>query len=84
MNNIIMRKITVTGTYQPLVASKLIGSVCISCAPGNQGAVNFRGDDVSDVPWQPSEWHDFHNIDLAQIMVKGTAGDIVTVVGGTW
>ncbi|WP_428937770.1 hypothetical protein [Fontivita pretiosa] len=84
MNNLILRKVTVTANYQPLSAGPLVGSVTISCPPGNIGVVNFRGDDGSDVPWIPGEWHDFQRINLAEVQVKGTAGDTVTIVGGTW
>ena len=84
MNNVILRKIVVTSDYQPLVSASLIGSVCISCPPGNSGNVYFKGDDDTDVPWIPGEWHDFKHIDLSSIQVKGNPGDGVTVVGGTW
>jgi len=33
------------------------------------------------VLWEPSEYHHFSGIDLATIEVKGTAADVVTVVG---
>ena len=84
MNNVIMRKITVGAAYAPLVADSLIASVTISCPPSNAGNVLFKGDDGSDVPWVPSEWHSFQRIDLAAVQVKGTPGDVVTVVGGSW
>ncbi len=84
MNNVILRKIVVTGSYQPLVNSSLVGSVCISCPPNNSVSVYFLGDDGSDVPWIPGEWHEFKHIDLASIQIKGNAGDVVSVVGGTW
>ena len=84
MHNVVMRKITVTGEYQPLVSSSLVASVTISTPPANGGNVLFKGDDGSDVPWVAGEWHQFRSIDLAGIEVKGTPGDVVTVVGGSW
>lgn len=84
MNNIIMRKIVVTAEYQPLAAKQLVGSMTISTPPGNAADVVFKGDDGSDVPWPPGCWHDFRSIDLSAVQVKGTPGDVVTVVGGTW
>ena len=84
MNNTVMRKIDVTAGYQPLVSNELVASVTISCPPGNAGEVYFKGDDASDVPWVPGEWHDFRSVNLAEIEIKGTVGDVVTVVGGTW
>ena len=84
MNNIILRQIAVTAAYQPLAAQKLVGSVTISCPPTNAGNVLFSCADGADVPWVPGEWHDFQRIDLSQLQVKGTPGDGVTVIGGTW
>ena len=84
MNNTIMRKITVTGAYQRLSATPLVASVSISCPPTNTGVVYFKGDDGSDVPWTSGEWHEFVRINLADVQIKGTAGDVVTIVGGSW
>ena len=84
MNRTIMRKVIVSADYRPLAARSLRGSFEISAAPGNTGSVFFRGDDGSDVPWMPGEYHSFRQVDLAEIRVKGTAGDVVTVIGGTW
>jgi hypothetical protein len=84
MNNVIMRKIAVSSSYAPLVSGSLVGTFTISCPPANSGPVNFLGDDGSDIPWVASEWHIFKHVDLAAIKIKGTAGDVVTVVGGTW
>ena len=84
MNNVVIRKATVTAGYQPLAAVKTVASVTVSCPPTNSGNVCFLGDDGSDVPWVPGEWHEFKAVNLAEIQIKGTAGDIVTVVGGSW
>ena len=84
MNNVVMRNIAVTADYQPLSNRKLIASATLSCPPSNSGPVLFRGDDGTDVPWLPGEWHDFWNIDLNEIVIKGAPGDMVTVIGGTW
>ena len=84
MNNIVMRRIEVTADYQPVSNVQLIASVTISCLPTNGGTVYLRGDDGSDVPWVPGEWHVFKNVNLGEIVVKGTPGDVVTVIGGTW
>ena len=84
MNNAIMRKVTVTAEYAALASAETVASVTISTPPTNAGAVYFRGDDGSDVPWVPGEWHDFESVNLAAIFVKGTPGDLVTIAGGTW
>jgi len=84
MNNVVMRKIDVAGSYQPLVSAKLVASVTISCPPDNAGDVLFKCGDGEDVPWVPGEWHELRSANLAEIEVKGTSGDTVTLVGGTW
>lgn len=84
MNNVIQRTLTVSAEYQPLAASSTVASVTISCPPDNAGNVLFEGDTGDEVPWVPGEWHTFWSIDLAAVRVKGLAGDVVTVVGGTW
>jgi len=84
MNNIVMRKITVTAEYQPLLAQPLIATVEISALPSNSDPVFFLGDDGSDVPWISGEYHTLQRVNLADIKVKGTPGDAVSLVGGTW
>lgn len=85
MNAVIMRKVDVAATYQPLSAKDVAAaSVEISAPPTNAGVVYFRGSDGADVPWIPGEYHAFKRVNLAEIFVKGTPGDIVTIVGGTW
>ena len=84
MNNVLMRVIEVTEEYAPLVTERTVVTVTISCPPGNSANVLFKGDDGSDVPWLPGEWHTLVGINLADIQVKGTVGDTVTLVGGTW
>lgn len=83
-NNVLMRKVVVTGAYQPLASETTVVTVTVSALPSNSGTVYFKGDDGSDVPWIPGEWHELRGVDLAQIQIKGTPGDVVTVVGGTW
>lgn len=86
MNNTIIRKITVDEVWQPLSSQKLIGSVELSCPPTNTGNVAFETDNQSGVgvDWVPGEYHTFKSIDLSQIRVRGTFGDVVTMIGGTW
>ncbi len=84
MHNVIMRHVVVTADYAALSSVPLVASVSISCPPTNGGVVYFRGDDGSDVPWQPGEWHTLRSVNLAEVLVKGMPGDVVTVVGGSW
>ncbi|OQB78593.1 MAG: hypothetical protein BWX88_05153 [Planctomycetes bacterium ADurb.Bin126] len=83
MHNPFMRKIVLSNTYQPLATAKLVLSVEISCMPANAGNALFKcGNDV-DVPWCAGEWHFFEGVDLSEIQVKGTPGDVVTIIGGS-
>ena len=85
MNSAIIRKVDVTADYRPLSEKTVeIATVEISAPPANAGIVYFRGDDGTDVPWIPGEFHELKRINLAEVEVKGTPGDIVTLVGGTW
>ncbi len=84
MNNVIMRKLVLTADFQPLAPGSVVGSFTISATPNNASDAVFLGDEGADVPWVPGEWHTFASVDLAEIQVKGTPGDVVTVIGGTW
>lgn len=84
MNNVIMRKLVLTADYQSLAAVRVVGSFVISAPPSNADDAIFLGDEGADVPWVPGEWHEFKHVNLAEVKVKGTPGDVVTVVGGTW
>jgi hypothetical protein len=84
MNNIVLRKVILTGVYQPLVPQPLIASVEISALPSNTGPAFFLGEDGGDIPWIPGEYHGFKRVNLAEMLVKGTPGDVLTVIGGTW
>ncbi len=84
MNNAIARKIDVTTDYQPLVSEQMVATVTVSAPPANITDIFLLGDTGDDVPIAPGEWHTFYSVDIASVQVKGTAGDIVTVIGGTW
>ncbi|AQT67943.1 hypothetical protein STSP2_01095 [Anaerohalosphaera lusitana] len=84
MNNIIARKIDLTDQFQQLSESKTVGTVTVTALSGNSSEVILLGDTGDQVPLVPGEWHTFIRVDLARINVKGSAGDGVTVVGGTW
>ncbi|MCL2641050.1 MAG: hypothetical protein FWD53_09420 [Phycisphaerales bacterium] len=84
MKNFVMLRVDLTEEYQPLSAKSLVASVDINVPPSNAGPVYFRGTDGKDVPWSQlaAEWHRFYSVNLSEIFVKGTPGDVVTVVGG--
>ena len=88
MNNVIMRTITLTDQYQPLSnKAREVASVDITVVPGNQGTAYFIcGDPLSQagVAWIGGEYHPFYRVNLSEIKVRGTPGDQITVIGGTW
>lgn len=82
VNNIIGRTITLSAEYQPVSDAYLNASVTLENPTAN--TCYFQGDTGDDVPLEPGEWHEFQNIDLASLRVKGTPGDVVKVIGGSW
>jgi len=86
VNNAIMRSFEITNgaVFEPIIAESVRGTAEISCPPSNTDNVVFEGDDGSSVEWEPGEYHDFVNIDFSTIKVKGTNGDKVTIIGGSW
>lgn len=73
---------TITTSFVPLSERPIEANVDISCPTGNAGNVTFQADNGgTDVEWEAGEWHRFKAIDLADIRVKGTAGDTVTIIG---
>jgi hypothetical protein len=85
MSNLVQRVITLTPSWQsPTALSEEIASVDVLALPTNSAPVEFLGDQGQPVPWQPGEWHTFPRINLADLQVRGQAGDRVTVVGGSW
>lgn len=83
-NNVILRRFEVSGEYRPLSDRELVGTFDISTPPFNTGPVYLLGDDGSEVESIPGECHQLVRISLADIKVRGSPGDVVTIIGGTW
>ena len=84
MNNLIARKIDLTTTFAPLASVRAVATITITAPPTNSDVAYLQGDSGQEVPLVPGEWHTFQRVNLAQIHVKGTVGDKITIVGGTW
>ena len=85
MNNVVLRTIPLTVDFQALSSQAVeIASVDVTAPPANQHTVIFAGDDGSEVAWIPGEYHTFLRVNLGAIRVRGTPGDVLTLVGGTW
>ena len=83
-HNIVMRRVEVISSYRPLSDRPLVVSAEIGAPPTNQAPVYFRGDQGDDIAWPVGSWHFFQGIDLSEVYVKGSYGDTVTIIGGTW
>lgn len=85
MNNAILRSKSLTASYTPLVSEPLVATAVVTSPTSNAGTIYLKGDDGSDVPWQPGEWHEFHHVDLHALEAKAdNPGDVLTVNGGSW
>jgi len=83
MANLIARKLNISESWAPLSADRLVGRLTISAPAGNAGSVLIKGDTGQEVPMAPGEWHTLEGVDLAEVEVKGTVGDVLTIIGGT-
>ena len=80
MNNTYMDIVDVTATLAALASEQTIFTGEISTPPTNGSNVVFVGDNGVEVPWVPGEFHQFKNVDLSQIQIKGTVGDKVIII----
>jgi hypothetical protein len=85
MNNVLMRKIVLTTSYQPLSpkASEVV-TVLVRLPSANKKEAVFAGEGGTEVEWDPGSQFELKRVNLAEIRVKGRAGDIVVLAGGTW
>ncbi|MBN2377058.1 MAG: hypothetical protein JXD22_11695 [Sedimentisphaerales bacterium] len=84
MNNVIARKIAVTASYAALSSSSEVVTVTLSALTSNSHDVYLEGDTGDDVPLIAGEWHTLKSVDLSRVKIKGTVGDYVSIIGGTW
>ena len=83
MNNAVVKTIDVTDEYQALADRSMVLTFTLTAPISNEAAVMVKVDD-GEVDFSPGQWHTLHHVDLATISVKGTVGDTVSIVGGTW
>lgn len=85
MNNVLLRKITLTTQFRPLsTKTSEVLSVTVRLPSGNKQDAVFLGENGTEVPWEPGTQFRLTKVDLAEIRVKGRANDLVILVGGTW
>ena len=75
-----MKKVVVAAEYAAIEAARTVVNCEISCPPANVGNVTFKVGG-SEVEWIAGEYHSFRELDLSSIQVKGTPGDVITVIG---
>jgi len=83
-NNVILRVMELTETFRPLADRPLIGTVTISAPPSNSGPVFLRAGPGEEAYLINGEHHLMHRIDLFSLAARGTPGDVLTIIGGTW
>jgi hypothetical protein len=74
--------VALTAVYAALAAGRTVLTVTVSAPPANAAAAYLKNGAAQEVPLQPGEWHTLVDVDLADLQVKGTVGDTVTLVGG--
>ena len=85
MNNVLLRKITLTTQFQPLsMKQSEVLSVTVHLPSGNKQDVIFLGENGTEVPWEPGTQFRLTKVNLSEISVKGRANDLVILAGGTW
>ncbi|MCI0364942.1 MAG: hypothetical protein L0219_13775 [Phycisphaerales bacterium] len=84
MKNLIIRKISMTGSFAPLASSPSIGSFTLRAGSSGAGAVLLKADDASqDVNFDRGVQFVFERVNLADIQAKGALGDYILVLGAT-
>lgn len=83
-NNPIIRKVNLTGLFQPLAAEPAIGRFTFRVPSDASGAVALLGDDrTTEVPLARGQQFTLDGVDLAEIEAKGSLGDYLVVIGSS-
>jgi hypothetical protein len=84
MKNLIIRKVTLSSTYQPLASAPTRGTFTLRSPSAGSGTIQLRGDiGASDVPFERGAQVFLERVNLADIYAKGGVGDYVIVVGSS-
>jgi hypothetical protein len=83
-NAFVQRTVTLTAEYQKLSATSLVVSGELLCTLDNAGDVTVKSAEGVELAWKAGEYHELVSVDLSTIEVKGTVGDKIRFVGGTW
>ena len=83
-NNVILRVVEMTGEFKPLSGIPLTATVTISAPPSNSGPVFLRAGPGEEAWVVNGECHLFQRIELSSVEARGTPGDVLTIIGGSW
>lgn len=84
MRNVIIRKVNLSGVFQPLASTRTVGTFTLRSPTSGSGTSQLRGDDgVTSVPLDKGAQFVLERVDLANIYAKGGLGDFIVVVGAT-
>jgi hypothetical protein len=84
VSNLIIRKIDLSPTFQPLTASRTIGSFTFIVPGTSSGNVRILSDDNStEVPLSRNDQFTLERVDLNRMIAKGDLGDSLIVIGAT-
>lgn len=79
-NALIAIQATLTATYAALSATEVVGDFRLISHAGNADAY-IRAADASNVLVKAGEWFDFTRVSLQDIYMKGTVGNIISIIG---
>jgi hypothetical protein len=80
-NRVIAISVTLASGYAALSATALVADVEITSISTNADAYILGSDGTTHVIWKAGQTHTFVGVDLASIQMKGTAGNVVTIIG---
>ena len=81
-NALVAKKIVLTANYVPVTATTHVASGTLLVAADNTGVTYIRADDeVTNVPIPRGVPFSLVGVDLSKVLLKGTADDVVVIIG---
>jgi len=81
--NVIIRKFTMSITFQPLTSERLVGNFTLR-VPAESSDIFLQTDDKTDeVPLGRGEIVTLERVNLQDIYIKGSPTDVLYVIGAT-
>lgn len=83
MANVIIRKIQMSITFQPLSAQRLIGNFTLRVPAESSDIVVQTDDKTDEVPLGRGDVVTLERVNLQDISIKGAPTDVLYVIGAT-